>query len=244
MKIIAHRGNKRYTPENTMAAFYSASSYLVDGIELDLQFTKDEVPVVIHDSKIDRTTNGRGYVSSFTFNELRQFDAGSWFHEIFRGEKIPSFEEVLNWATDKQITLHVELKKQKTLHHAFVDKCMGLIDNSELGDNIVISSFYPPYLSYIKEKHQSIKTALLTKSPFFRAKEYLSKVGADAIHIRHSYYGARFYRKWSTSGIPIRTYHIQSIKEALKCHKLRVDSIITNDPRKMIEIFHNVKTTS
>lgn len=241
MKIIAHRGNKRYTPENTMAAFLSAASYPIDGIEFDLQWTKDQVPVVIHDSNIDRTTNGRGVVRSFTLQELKQFDAGRSFQESFRGERIPSFAEVLNWAKDLTLDLHVELKQQSDQPSLFVESCLHEIEKLGLTDRVIISTFHHPYISEVKRQNSQIKTALLTKTPIFRGTKYALKVQADAIHIRHSYQASRYYRKWSKKGVPIRVYRVQQVREAKKCERLSVDAIITNDPRLMTEVFRPKK---
>jgi glycerophosphoryl diester phosphodiesterase len=237
VKIIAHRGNKRYTPENTMAAFISAASYPIDGIEFDIQWTKDQVPVVIHDPSIDRTTNGRGAVRSFTLQELKQFDAGRSFQESFRGEKIPSFAEVLNWAKDLTLDLHVELKQQPDHPSVFVESCLHEIEKYGLTDRVVLSTFYHSYISEIKRQNLNIKTALLTKTPIFRGTKYATKVQADGIHIRHSYQASRYYRRWSKKGIPIRVYRVDRVREAKKCERLNVDAIITNDPKLMTENF-------
>lgn len=237
MKIIAHRGNKRYAPENTMAAFLSAASYPIDGIEFDLQWTKDQVPVVIHDPTIDRTTNGRGAVRSYTLQELKQFDAGVAFHESFRGEKIPAFAEVLNWAKNTRLDLHVELKRQPDRPSAFVESCLTEIEKYDLTDRVVLSTFYHSYISEIKRQNLDIKTALLTKTPIFRGTKYAIKVQADGIHIRHSYQASRYYRKWSEKGIPIRVYRVHQVREAKKCEQLNVDAIITNDPQLMTKYF-------
>ncbi|PYZ94265.1 glycerophosphodiester phosphodiesterase [Salipaludibacillus keqinensis] len=239
MNIIAHRGNKRYTPENTMAAFMSAATYPIDGIEFDLQWTKDQIPVVIHDPTIDRTTNGRGKVSSFTLQELKQFDAGSSFDPSFRGEKIPSFSEVLHWAKPLNLDLHVELKQQMNQASLFVESCLYEIEKHGLADRIVISTFYHPYISEIKRQNSAIKTALLTKTPMFRGTKYANKVQADGIHIRHSFQATRYYRKWSKEGVPVRVYRVHRIRDAKTCERLNVDSIITNDPRLMTDTFRS-----
>jgi glycerophosphoryl diester phosphodiesterase len=233
MKIIAHRGNKRYTPENTMAAFISAAEYSINGIELDVQITRDHIPVVIHDSKIDRTTDGKGNVNSFTFKELRNFDAGSWFGEQFRGEKIPSLEEVLLWVKEKNITMHVELKEQKDNCEAFLDSCLAVIHGTRTEKKVVISTFAHSYLPYIKERNSSIETALLTKTPIIRISGYRKTVNADSIHIRHSYYYAKFYRSWVRNGHTVRTYNVNSTREALRCQAAGVDGIISDDPKMM-----------
>ncbi|UCZ54516.1 glycerophosphodiester phosphodiesterase [Bacillus shivajii] len=237
MDIIAHRGNKRYTPENTLAAFYSAATYPIDGIEFDIQWTKDFVPVVFHDEKIDRTTNGSGLVKSFTYAELRQFDAGSWFDEQFRGEKIPSFEEVLNWASNNTLTLHVEIKIQKSGYDRLLQPFINLIKMNNMEHRIVISSFDHAVLKKVKEQLPSIRTAFLTKFPILRAVKYAKNIVADAIHIRHSYQASKFYRRWTKYDLPVRVYNVHRLRDAMKCSQLKVDAIITNDPRQMTEVF-------
>ncbi|GEL07257.1 glycerophosphodiester phosphodiesterase [Salisediminibacterium halotolerans] len=231
MHVIAHRGNKKYTPENTMAAFYSAEKYNVDGIEFDLQWTKDDVPVVHHDPTIDRTTDGSGKVRAFTLQELKQFDAGRKFDESFRGEKIPRFSEVLTWAKETALTLHVELKEQFSQHEDFVQSCINEIKHIGMTDRVVISTFYHPYLALVKKQAPEIETALLTKTPVFRGTAYAEKIQADGIHIRHSFQAARYYRRWNKQGTPVRVYNIQTVKAAKVCRKLNVSGIITNDPR-------------
>lgn len=102
MKIVAHRGGSNGTPENTLAAFRNALELRVDGVELDIQLSKDGVPVVIHDTTLDRTTNGTGEVNRYTFEELQQFDAGD-------GETIPYLGDVLDLIADRVFCI-LELK--------------------------------------------------------------------------------------------------------------------------------------
>ncbi len=107
---VGHRGAAGYCPENTFASFNKALSLGVDYLETDIQMTKDGKLVVIHDTTVNRTTNGKGKVRDFTLNELQNLDAGSWFHPQFANEKILSFYEFLDEFAGK-IGLLIELKK-------------------------------------------------------------------------------------------------------------------------------------
>ncbi|MFJ6108463.1 glycerophosphodiester phosphodiesterase [Pseudarthrobacter sp. NPDC092401] len=108
--LVAHRGDQYGAPENTMAAFRQATALGADVIELDVQLSRDGVPVVIHDDTLDRTTNGSGAVRCMDWDQLVQLDAGSWFGSGFAGEGIPALGDVLAWAADCGVGLLIEIK--------------------------------------------------------------------------------------------------------------------------------------
>ncbi|MGE3269224.1 MAG: glycerophosphodiester phosphodiesterase [Chloroflexota bacterium] len=98
MLIFAHRGASGYAPENTMPAFELAREMGAGGIETDIQVSKDGVLVLVHDTKVDRTSNGTGNVADFTWQELSALDAGGWFDARFAGERIVRLDQFLDWA--------------------------------------------------------------------------------------------------------------------------------------------------
>ena len=109
--VAAHRGNSRYFPENTMAAFRSAVELQPDMIEMDVHMTSDGVLICMHDHMVDRTTDGEGLIREKTLAQMQALDAGSWKGEAFRGEKVPTFVEFLDFMRDyPDILLNVELK--------------------------------------------------------------------------------------------------------------------------------------
>lgn len=93
-KVVGHRGLMFQAPENTLAGFEACMNLRL-GLELDIQRTKDGVLVLMHDSEVNRTTNGKGKVSEISLAELKKLDAGSWFDPSFEGERVPTFEEFL-----------------------------------------------------------------------------------------------------------------------------------------------------
>lgn len=119
--VIAHRGNSAHVPENTLHAFDEASALAVDAIELDVRVTRDEVPVVIHDGTVDRTTDARGSVASYTAAEIREMDAGYRFTRDNgqsypwreRGHTIPRLDEVL--ARYAEMPLLIEVKEAQAV---------------------------------------------------------------------------------------------------------------------------------
>ena len=99
--ILGHRGVAADYPENTMISFRKAIELNMDGIELDVQLSKDGEMVIIHDETLDRTTNGKGYVKDYSFEELRKLDAGSFKGDKFKGEIIPTLDEVFEFFKGK-----------------------------------------------------------------------------------------------------------------------------------------------
>ena len=110
MRVFAHRGYSGKYPENTMLAFREAEKTGADGIELDVQLSKDGELVIIHDETLDRTTTGKGYVKDYTLSELKAFNASVIKGDTFAPEAIPSFEEYCKWVKDTHLITNVELK--------------------------------------------------------------------------------------------------------------------------------------
>lgn len=142
---IAHRGASGLAPENTFPAFELAfEKYGCDGVEMDVHLTKDEVPVVIHDATLERTTNGRGFVESFRINELKELDAGYWFETNVKGEfpfrgkgvTIPALEEVLIRFPNSKFFL--ELKDRRD---AVVEKTLEILNRVPHPSRVIIGSF-------------------------------------------------------------------------------------------------------
>lgn len=107
---IAHRGLSALAPENTFAAFVLAKSQRYAMFECDVQLTKDNIPVIIHDEKLNRTTSGQGLVCETPYVDIKDLDAGSWFDRSFRNERIPSLAGLLAWLGQHYINMNLELK--------------------------------------------------------------------------------------------------------------------------------------
>jgi glycerophosphoryl diester phosphodiesterase len=110
--VIAHNGGEAWGPESTLPSFGHAISQGVDGIEFDVRFTRDQVPIVMHDRTLDRTTNCHGKISDKTFAQVRRCDAGSWWSSSFKGEKVPTLGETLSFITShsQSTKLFVDVK--------------------------------------------------------------------------------------------------------------------------------------
>lgn len=233
MQIIGHRGFKRLYPENTMLSFKAAAPF-ADGVECDVHWTKDQVPVVIHDPDVDRTTNGTGRVLDYTWEELSELDAGKSFAPEFAGEKIPSLSELLTWIEGTNLTLHLELKEQAGMDASlFVKSIVEKLTESSLIQQTIISTFYHPYIREVKKQEPLLETALLTKTPFRRGRSYAKKVAADGIHIRHGVQASMYYGPWYRQGLRVRAYNVKREQDYKRCLRSGVTGIITDDPQQM-----------
>lgn len=158
VRVAAHRGNSAFFPENTMAAYRSALELPVDQVEVDLHMTRDGRIVMMHDAKVDRTTDGTGRISSMSAAEVRALDAGKWKGAQFAGERVPLFEEFLELMQDHpQVTMNVELKdypEQGAEEWAWrsADTALAMIERYGMRERVWINSFSAPLLEYVDSR--------------------------------------------------------------------------------------------
>ncbi|GIP40398.1 glycerophosphoryl diester phosphodiesterase [Paenibacillus sp. J31TS4] len=185
--VMAHRGFSSQAPENTMAAFRLAMQNPdIGAIELDVQLTKDGVPVILHDYKVDRTTNGTGLVRELTAAEVQSLDAGSWFHPSFAGERIPLLEEVLR-ETKGRIPLHLELKKAGELYPELEKKVAALLAEWEMREQVQVTSFDHDAIRRMKDIDPAIRTGLIYSNKTTLLREQLQETGASMLCIQHPF---------------------------------------------------------
>lgn len=158
ISVAAHRGNSRYFPENTMASYRSAVSLHPDMIEMDVHRTKDGVLVCMHDHKVERTTDGSGYVRDLTLSEIRALDAGSWKGEEFRGEGVPTFEEFLTFMGGfPDIMLNVELKDYPAMSGSFAyaaaEEAIAMMDRFGVTERSTVNTWSGELNEWISEKY-------------------------------------------------------------------------------------------
>ena len=146
-KVISHRGANLRAPQNTIPAFQKSLEIGVDGFETDVHMTADGVPVICHNYTIDETSTGTGEIASKTFEELRQYDFGSYFSDEFKGTKIPTLDEFLSLCETADIeVMNIELKTPLNGEKDIVSKTIAAVKEHSLFDKLLISSFSPELL--------------------------------------------------------------------------------------------------
>jgi glycerophosphoryl diester phosphodiesterase len=159
--VLAHRGASAYAPENTLAAFELALAQGAHGIELDVKLSADGEVVAIHDATVNRTTGAQGRVSQLSLAALRELEAGSFFSEEFKGEKIPTLEEAFE-LIGKRAFINVELTNYYgTFRDGLADKVCQLVKRFGLQKNVLFSSFLPSNLKRTRELLPEVPRALL-----------------------------------------------------------------------------------
>lgn len=228
--IFAHRGASRDCPENTMSAFKKAYELGADGIELDVQLSKDNVPVIIHDPTLNRTTNGKGKVRNKTVSELKFLDAGSWFSSAYQSERIPTLDEFLKWAKPKDLIVNIELKIDKE-DRLLIEKVHEVITFHRMDNRVIISSFSREALLKIKKINPVYKIGFIYKRSW-KSEPWLTAIEMqlDAVHPHYKNVTRKYMKSMHKHNIKVRPYTINHEKVMKKLMRWNVDSIITDDP--------------
>ena len=175
MKIIAHRGASGYAPENTMAAFRKALEMGAEAIEFDVQMTADGVLVVIHDDILTRTTDGRGAVIETDYSVIQTLDAGSWYDQSFKDERVPLLRDVLTLLKD-QVEVHLEIKKISREKRLTEEAIYQLVKDMGMVQQVHFSSFDHQCLLNLTEKHD-VRVGMITGSSILKPEAYIINSG-------------------------------------------------------------------
>lgn len=234
--VIAHRGSKGTRPENTLSSFKEAIVVNSDGIELDVHLTKDQQLIVIHDEKVDRTTNGKGYVKDKTMKELKQLDAGSSFSSLYKGEKLPALSEVLDLLSEQQFNglLNVELKTDVFEYPGIEQKVLQLMNQEKHSFQLLYSSFSCKSLNRLKDIEPEAEIALILKNLVNKDTDWLkNKYPIDAWHPKFNW--------WNKSGKelfpkqPVRPWTVNYLKQLDNCFNYPVAGVITDYPERALK---------
>lgn len=235
-KIFAHRGSAGTHPENTMAAFKEALKVGADGIELDVQLTKDNRLVVIHDGSVDRTTNGKGNVRDFTLKEIQKLSAGSWFSSKYKKEKIPLLTDVLVWIKDTNLELNIETKYAALDFDTYEELVLEEVEAYDLLDRIIISSFNHDGLNKINQLNPKVETGILYLERLYEPWNYARTLGATALHSIWTVTDQEMIQSSVENGISVRVYTVNKEEKLRHFMKIGCPAIITDQPERAIKI--------
>lgn len=240
--VYAHRGSKCNNPENTLASFKEAMRVGSDGIELDVHLTKDQHVVVMHDEKIDRTTNGKGQIKSYTLEELKQFDAGAWFSPKFKETRVPSLIQVLELLKNYQGVLNIEFKTDRNVYPSIEARVADLVDQYRPRLPVVYSSFNHESLIRLKQIKPNADIALLLWERLADPWRYTKQVGATAQHLWQPTALSETAAQLQNHGIKVRAWTVNQPKNMQLAFEMGLDAIITDHPEVALDLRKSYET--
>lgn len=230
--ILAHRGDSAHAPENTLPAFSQAIQEGVDGIELDVKLTADGHVVVIHDSDVERTTDGKGRVAALTLDAVRKLDAGSWFDQKFSGTKIPLLDEAFE-TIGRDKLINIELKNYSTPFNGLALKVCELIKRHNNGSQIILSSFFAFNLNIAAKILPNVSRGLLAMrgTPGLWARSFGFMFGDfQALHPHVSSVSRQQVARAHRVHRRVHVWTVNDPEEVIRLTDWGVDGIITDDP--------------
>lgn len=233
--ILGHRGAPLEAPENTVPSFLRAMDLGADGLELDVQLSRDGVPVVIHDFRLERTTDGTGRVTERTLAELRGLDAGARFGPAFAGTRIPTLDEVLA-ALPGDAVINIELKNFGLGDEGLARAVVEAVHRHGAAERVIVSSFNPVLLCRVRRLDPGLRCGLLTMPGLPRplARGWLVPwVRPHAIHLRRDMADPDTIARWRRRGLEVVVWDVRDPADAPVLARLGVAAIIADDPGAM-----------
>jgi glycerophosphoryl diester phosphodiesterase len=221
---VAHRGASAEAPENTVAAFDEAIRLGARAVEMDVRLCKDGIPVVLHDSTVDRTTNGTGAVADLTRIDLLRLDAGSWKHPRFAGTRIPLLTEALQAISDDAVAV-LEIKTP-------IDPNLlrRILDDFSVRDSAVILSFELDILRAIRNSMPSIAMGLLSDGWQPDLPDICASLGAGILALDTGVLNLERIKSARERQLRVWTYTPNDAGSVAACAAIGVEGIITDHP--------------
>jgi glycerophosphoryl diester phosphodiesterase len=228
--VIAHRGASSYAPENTLAAFDLALRMGVRHIELDVALTSDDHIVVIHDDKVDRTTNGTGLVTSHTLAALRELDAGSWFGAQFKDERIPTFDEVLARCKGRA-HIHTEIKGKSP---SLSERTADLIRKHGMQEQVTVTSFQSVRLEEMRAYAPEFPMGWLVREVNDSIIAQAHAIGVTQFCPRADTVTPELVHRLHGEGFVVRAWGVSTEELMQRVVQAGVDGMTVNFPDKLI----------
>lgn len=228
--VIAHRGASIEAPENTLAAFRRALELGVDAVETDVHLSADGELVVIHESLLDRTTDGRGLVKDRSLAALRRLDAGRWFDERFAGERIPTLEEALDVL--RPVRVIIEIKNGPVYYEGIAERVAAVVRRSG-HEAITVSSFDHPVLREMRGVAPDVETAALFMGRLIDPLRLASEAGVGILHPYWMWITPDMIAAAHAAGLRVETWTVDEPAHQAHVVSLGVDGIITNQPARL-----------
>jgi glycerophosphoryl diester phosphodiesterase len=240
-QVFAHRGGRKWAPENTLAAFAMACHAKVDGIEFDIQRCATGELMVMHDSDIGRTTEGVGLIKDISLGELKRLSAGLWFDEKFADETVPTLEEVLT-LVDGGLTVNIEIKNTPYEYPGIEEDLLAVLEPYRYKDRIIVSSFDHQVLRRFHLLAPDYKIALLAAARLVDIGEYADKIGATHYHPGLDTLLKDAVSEAQAANLVVNTWTVNTARDWSLALSFGVDGIVTDDPAGLMQFLSKIES--
>ncbi len=230
---MAHRGASGRAPEQTRAALAAALRARADWIECDVRLTRDEQPILWHDARLERTSDGAGAVRAFTLRQLRLLDCGSWFHPRFAGERVLTLADALRLVQGRA-RLNIELKTDAPeTWLPLVARVLQCIRRADAAAGVLLSSFDPSALDGARRRAPHLPRALITARHPRLALQTAAAVEAVAIHPHLRLATATFIERAHALGLAVHVWTADRPREIRRLLARGADGVFSNFPERV-----------
>lgn len=231
----AHRGASEYAPENTMSSFYLGLMQGANGIETDVQRTKDGVLVLFHDDTLDRVTNASGQVSDYTLEELKKIKV---FGDCTTGfyDRIPTFKEFLDAFSSYNISFAIELKQE-----GIEADVIELLKKYDIMGRVTVTSFYFDYIKNVKAIDKNIRIGWLTVKPDTDDVRKLLEIGGEEMAPKAEELTDESIAAFREAGLGVRAWGVFSRDLMKEMCRIKVDGMTVNFPDRLFEYLNASK---
>ncbi|MBC1738119.1 glycerophosphodiester phosphodiesterase [Listeria seeligeri] len=229
-EIFAHRGSSGTYPENSLPAMKEAINSGADGIELDIHLIQTGELVVMHDEKVERTTNGTGFLKDYTLSELKKLEIGKHF---FRKTRVPTLEEVFKLVSGSEVMLNIELKTDIFEYEGIEQKVIDLV-NAYPNVKVMYSSFNPATLVRLRQIDSEAKLALITHENLDAVLDLHKQIQLDAVHPPIKAKDNPVLKQ-----IPARYWTVNKDNDIEYFYATNAKGIMTDFPKKAVSLRNN-----
>lgn len=235
-KVIGHRGAARHAPENTLSGIRMAAAQGATWVEVDVKLTADNVPVLMHDDLVDRTTDGKGAVRDMTLDEIRRLDAGRWFSPVFQRERVPTLTEVIALVTALNLGINLEIKPcpGREEETAGVALTLAYALWPEDRPPPLISSFAAPSLDMAKMIVPAWPRGYLIDHRPADWRQRAAALGAASINVNARRENAASIAAYRDAGYPVLAYTVNSAAAAREVLDWGVAGVFTDTPQTVL----------
>lgn len=231
MLVIAHRGASAVAPESTRAALEAAITGDADGVELDVQLSRDGRLIIFHDERLDRTTDGAGAVARHTYPDLARLDAGAWFNPRFSGQRILLASQALRLFRSHGL-VNLELKPTAR-GPMLIDRLVRCLQWTGSVRRVLVSSFATMLLERLRRRGPTVARAVICHRHFDRALAAARRLACDAIHPHVDLVTPQRVVRAHADGLRVHVWTVDRIAVARRLAGWGVDGIFSNDPARM-----------